>query len=207
MTRDSRCALWLIMAIALVLTAACQGGGTHRPVDRKAQEDPEWWLDSHRVEQDRYIDAVIRKCPAQGFLSNRKCVTATIFESFAEQGSARASCETEDPLGPLLMCMELITASERAYRALGIDPKSVTDWDDPYDAFATVSQLVGKRLTSKCPDPAQGACIAQEVADLFAVPPAEANRCVLSSEVKRQVSCAMALIRIEGYRTALQRVG
>jgi hypothetical protein len=176
-------------------------------VDRKAQGDPEWWLDALRVEQDRYVDAVARKCPPQGFLSNKKCVKATILESFASQGGAGAHCETEDPLGPLLMCMELITASERAYRALGTDPQSVTGWDDPYDAFAAASQLVGARLTSKCPDPAQGACIAQEVADLFAVPLVEANRCVLSSEVKRQVGCAMALIRIEGYRSALLRAG
>jgi len=128
-------------------------------------------------------------------------------ESFAEQGGAAAACETEDALGRLLLCMDLISASERAYRALGTDPQSVTGWDDPYDAFAAVSQLVATRLTSKCPDPAQGACIAQEVADLFAVPLVEANRCILSSEVKRQVSCAMALIRIEGYRSALLRVG
>ena len=86
-----------------------------------------------------HIDAVARKCPPQGFLSNKKCVKATILESFASQGGAGAHCEAEDPLGPLLMCMELITASERAYRALGTDPQSVTGWDDPYDAFAAAS--------------------------------------------------------------------
>src|SRR4030095_6196728 len=105
MTRDSRFALWLIMAIALIFSAACQGGGTHRPVDRKAQGDPEWWLGALRIEQDRYIDAVARKCPPQGFLSNKKCVKATILESFAKQAGAGAHCETEDPRGALRMCM------------------------------------------------------------------------------------------------------
>lgn len=207
MSRDSRLAPWLIMAIALILSAACQGGGAPRPADRKAQGDPEWWLDALQVEQDRYVNAVIRKCPAQGFLSNRKCVKATIFESFARQPGAGVPCDAEDPLGGLTLCMDLITATERAYRALGTDPQSVTDWDDQYDAFAAVSQLVATRLTSKCPDSAQGGCIAQEVADLFGVPLAEADRCVLSSEMKRQVNCAMGLIRIEGYKSALLKAG
>ena len=114
MTQDSRFALWLIMAIALTFSAACQGGGTHRPVDTKVKGDPEWWLDALRVEQDRYVDTVFRKCPTQGFLGNKKCVNATALESFAEQGGAAAACETEDALGALLLCMELISASERA---------------------------------------------------------------------------------------------
>lgn len=207
MRRGSRFALSLIMAIVLILSAACEGGGTSRPVNSRAKGDPEWWLSALRVEQDRYIDAVLRKCPTQGFLSNKKCVNATASAGFAEQGGAAAACETEDALGALLLCMELISASERAYRALGTDPQSVTGWDDPYDAFAAASQQIRTHLTSKCPDPAQGACIAQEIADLFAVPLVEANRCILSSEVKRQASCAMALIRIEAYQSALRHVG
>src|SRR5687768_4129645 len=110
MSRSNRFALLLIMVVALMLSVACQGGGTHRPVDRRAQGDPEWWLDALRVDQDRYIAAVARKCPPQGFLSNKKCVKATILESFAKQGGAGAHCETADPLGAPLLCMELITA-------------------------------------------------------------------------------------------------
>ncbi len=164
--------------------------------------DPEWWLDTVSDAHDRYIDAIIRRCPPQGFLSNKKCVKATIVETFAAQSDG-THCETEDPTGALILCMDIITATERTYRALGIDPQSVTDWDDPYDALARVSQLVATRLTSKCPDAAQKDCVAQEVADLFTVPLVEAHRCVLSSEVKRQVNCAIGLIRIEGYRSAL----
>lgn len=204
MRRAARFALWLTAATALVLAAGCT---THRAVEQKKQADPEWWLGALKVDQDRYIDAIIRKCPPRGFLSNKKCVKGAIVESFAAQGGAGAHCETEDSTGRLILCMDIVTATERTYRALGIDPQSVTDWDDPYDALARVSQLVATRLTSKCPDPAQGDCVAQEVANIFAVPLGEADRCVLSSETKRQVSCAIALIRIDAYRSALLSAG
>jgi hypothetical protein len=203
-SRAIRLALWLIAATALLMPAACT---THRTGEQKAQVDPEWWLDTLDIAYDRYVDAIIRSCPPQGFLSNKKCVKAKIVESFARQSSADTHCQTEDPTGGFLLCIDLITATERTYRALGIDPQSVTDWDDPYEALATVSQLVATRLTSKCPDVAQGDCVSQEVADLFAVTLGEADRCALSSEVKRQVNCAIGLIRIEGYRSALLYAG
>ena len=202
--RVSRLALCLIAATALLLPTAC---ATHRAVEQKAKADPEWWLDTVTDAHDRYVDAIIRSCPPQGFLSNKKCVKAKIVESFAMQSDAGTHCETEDPTGALILCMDLITATERTYRALGIDPQGVADWDDPYDALATVSQLVATRLTSKCPDPAQGDCVAQEVADIFAVTRGEADRCILSTEVKRKVSSAIALIRIEGYKSALLNAG
>jgi hypothetical protein len=197
-------ALWLIAAAALLLPAACT---TPRAVEQKAQVDPEWWLDTVTDAHDRYVDAIIRNCPPQGFLSNKKCVKAEIIETFARQSEARTHCQTEDRTGALIMCVDLITATERTYRVLGIDPQSVTGWDDPYESLATVSQLVAARLTSRCPDTGQGDCVAQEVADLFAVTRGEADRCVLSSEVKRQVNCAIALFRIEGYRNALLNAG
>jgi hypothetical protein len=206
-SRASRLALRLITGAALLLSAACQDGGAHRTVERKAQVDPEWWLDALDIVYDRYVDAVIRRCPPQGFLSSKKCVKATIVESFATQSGAGTHCETEDPMGGLLLCMDLITATERIYRILGVDPQSVTDWDDPFDAFAGMSELIATRLASKCPDPAQGACVAREMVAMLAVNPNDADRCVLTSEVKRQVKCVTGLIRIEGYKSALLSVG
>jgi hypothetical protein len=204
MRRATRLALWLITAMTLVLPAACT---THRAVPQKASVDPEWWLEPLKIVQDQYIDAIEKSCPPQGFLSNEKCARARVIESFARQNNAGTHCRTVDLSEGFLLCVEILTATERAYRALGLDPQSVMDWGDPFDSLARVSQAFATRLTSKCADPAQGDCVAQEIAATLAVSPSEANRCVLTSEVKRQVSCAMALIRIEGYKSALLYAG
>lgn len=198
--RASRFAFWLIAATALVLSTACT---THQAVAPKASVDPEWWLGPLDDAMDHYIDAVAKSCPIQGFLSNEKCVKAKIVESFGQLNGAGTHCQADDTWGNVLLCPDLLTATERIYRVLGVDPQSAMDWDDPYDSAASVSQLLATRLTSKCPDTAQGDCVAREMAAMLAVDPHDAGRCVLTSEIKRQVSCAMGLIRIEQYRSAL----
>lgn len=203
MRRAIRLALWLITATAVVMSAACT---THRTVPKKASADPEWWLDAHKVVYDQFIDATVKSCPPQGFLNNDKCLKAKVIESFAMQNNAGSHCQTRDFSEGLLLCVELLTATEQAYRALGVDPQSVADWDDPYDSHATVSQLVATRLTSRCADPAQGDCIAREMAALLAVKRVDTDRCVVTSDMKRQASCAMGLVRIEALKRALPYV-
>jgi hypothetical protein len=193
--------LWLIAGTAFALLAACS---THRAVEKKAPPDPEWWLATLDDAMDRYTDMVLKSCPPQGFLSNDKCIKAKILEGFAMQGSAGTHCRTDEPSGGFLLCVDLFTSAERIYRRLGLDPQSAMDWDDPYESYNTLSQVLESRLTSKCGGPSQGDCVSREIADMLAVKPSEADRCVLSSDVKKQAVCAIALIRIDGYRSALE---
>jgi hypothetical protein len=42
------------------------------------------------------------------------------------------------------------------------------------------------------------------VADLFAISATEAGRCIVTSDIKKQLSCATGIIRVEGYKSALR---
>lgn len=201
--RSARLTQWLIISVVLAFLAACQGATTHQAAAPKPPVDPEWWLDSLNQVRDPLADAILDACPRQGLVSNDKCVRAKIVESFATQGSAHMRCDMDEPTGGFLLCADLFIATERTYVLLGLDPKKEITSDDPYDSLAAVSQLVATRVTSKCGEAAQVDCVSGELAHIFAMDRSSTDRCVLSSDVKRQVNCALGLIRIEGYKSAL----
>lgn len=192
-----------LFAVALLTLGACQGGSGNQTVAHKPAADPDWWLDSLNEARDPLVDAILDACPRQGLLSNDKCIRAKIVESFSKQGNAHMRCNMDDPTGAFLLCADLFIATERTYVFLGLDPKKEITSDDPYDSLAAVSQLVAARVTSKCGEADQVDCVSGELAQIFAMDRSSTDRCVLSSDVKRQVNCALGLIRIEGYKSAL----
>lgn len=196
--KSMRLALWLVAATALVLLVACS---THQAVEKK-KVDPEWWLGTLKDAHYRYIDAIVKACPRQGFLGNERCGKAKIVESFAAQNSAGRRCRIDDEVGELLFCVEFFTVAERIYRAAGVDPQSGMDSDDPFELLAKVTKLVEERAISKCPDVAQRDCLARELAYMVAVDPGEADRCLLTPDVGRSARCAVGLARIELYKSA-----
>lgn len=202
--RSARLAQWLIIPVVLALLAACQGATTHQSAARKPAVDPDWWLGPMSEAHDHLLDEIFKACPPQGQLSNARCVQAKIVESFASQGSAGARCPKEEP--GLLLCVDLFTATERIYRALGRDPEGAINWDDPYESLNDLEDQVVAQLTAKCPGSDRDKCIAQEMAVILPISAADASRCVLTPDVDRSVRCATGVIRLEGYRVALLNI-
>ena len=193
---------WLIISVVFALLAACDGATTHHAVAQKPPVDPDWWLGPMSEAHDHLLDAIYDACPPQGQLSNARCIQEKIVASFAPQNSAVAHCPM-DEIG-LLLCVDLFTATERIYQALGQDPDGAIDWDDPYESLNSLEDKVAARLTAKCPGSDQDKCVAQEIAAMLPVSANDAGRCVLTPDVGRSVRCVTGLIRLEGYQNALR---
>lgn len=202
--RSARLTQQLLISIVLALVAACQGATTHQSVVRNPPVDPDWWLGPLSEVHDRLIDAALKACPRQGLQSNTRCAEEKIVESFASQNSAGAHCPLGEP--GLLLCLDLFTATERVYRAMGQDPEGAIDWDDPYESLGSLEDLVVARLTEKCPGSDQDKCVAREMAAMLPVSANDAGRCVVTPDVSRSVHCITGVIRIEGYKDALRKI-
>jgi hypothetical protein len=200
--RSARLTQWLILPVVLAFLTACQGATTHQAVARKPAADPDWWLGPLSEAHDHLIEAAVKACPTQGFLSNEKCVKGKIVESFSPQNSAGAHCPM-DEIG-LLLCVDAFTATERIYRTLGQDPDSVIDWDDPYDSLSDLEDQLTAQVTAKCPGSGQDECVAREMATMLPISVDDARRCVVTPDVDRSIHCATGVIRVEGYKNALR---
>jgi len=166
---------------------------THQIAKRKSPVDPDWWLGPLSDAHDHLIDAAFKACPPQGLLSNERCMQTKIVESFAAQNSAGAHCPMEKP--GLLLCVDLFTATERIYRALGRDPQGAIDWGDPYESLNNLEDQVTARLTEKCPGTEPDKCVAEEMAAILPISANDASRCVLTPDVSRSVRCVTGVER------------
>lgn len=202
----AQAACWLIACLAMALSA-CDGAHTHQIAETKPQVEPDWWSDMLQTGEGHLRDAILRACPTQGFLSNKKCVKAKIVESFAKQNDAGKHCLGEEDPGWLFMCVVNFTATERIYQTMGVDPQGAIDWDDSFESMNGLHRFMAARLTSMCPDLAEADCVARELAAMLAITPAEARYCVRTTDVTDAVRCGTALIRLESYKTAQKDVG
>jgi hypothetical protein len=200
----ARTARWVVACSAIAL-AAC--GGTHHIAEQKPQTDPHWWGGMLMDGEDHLREAIFRACPVQGFSRSEKCVKTKIVESFAKQNDAGKHCLHENDPGWLFMCVANLTATERIYQTMGVDPQGTIDWDDSFESMNSLHRFMAARLTSKCPDLAEADCVARELAAMLAVTPDKARYCVRTTDVTDAVRCGSALIMLETYRTAQKDVG
>ena len=194
----------LVIACAVVALTAPHGV---RAQQTTGQVESDWWNEMVGSGEDQLHEAIVKACPKQGFLSNKKCVKAKIVEGFAQQNDAGKHCLDESDPGWLFMCVVNFTTAERVYRTMGVDPQGAMDWDDSFESMNGLHRVMAARLTSKCPDMADADCVGRELAAMLAMTPSEAKYCVRTSDVTDAVRCGTALIRLESYKTAEKYVG
>ena len=197
----------LIMTFAVV-GAACQSGSASQSVSlASAGADPLWWSGELRTLQKQYLETISLNCRSTNPLGHDQCMKGKMLESLSPNGEAGEHCSQDEIMITFVECVDRLTTAERAYVALGLDPRTEMNWDDPTQSLQDASRLIGVRLASKCMDSRQRDCLAREIAYMFATDSAESDRCAGLYNAASQIQCAIGLSMIEKFRSAMLYVG
>jgi hypothetical protein len=201
-------ALGTLIITFAVVGAACQSGGPGQSVSSaSADADSLWWTGELRTLQTQYLATISLSCRSTNPLGHDQCMKGKLLESLSPNGEAGKHCSQDEIMVMFVECVDRLTTAERAYVALGLDPSTDMNWDDPTQSLQDASQLIGARLASKCMGSGQRDCLAREIAYMFATDPAESDRCAGSYSPAAQIRCAIGLSMIEKFRSAMLYVG
>lgn len=196
----------VLVAISLLLIAACSGKTEPGGVDRTGSmspvvENPQWWTESLYSAQRQHFDAIRGICLPLGYSAYEACVREQMVTSLDIGTEARAHCDNEANAALFLACIDRGSSAEWTLAALGSEAEM--DWSNTEQSLARAGSLLAGRLQSKCGYSRRNDCVAREMAYLFALDSNEADRCASSGDVQAQVRCAIALSLLEKYRRAL----